>query len=189
MKSRMLLLVLSAVCLLFLACGGAKKMTSGEGSTGATNLASPPAWFSSVPSHKDTLYAAATATSKDLQLAIDKATLQARTGIGEQISSRLKSMAQRLITEAGEGVESQLSAATERVIQNTVNVELVGSKVMKQSQTMENGLWRCYVLVSYPIGAANAAFVESMKREQVVRARQDLQDAVQRMHDEIAKNQ
>lgn len=189
MKSKSLLFMLSVVCLLLMACGGAKQMTTGENPNATAGALPCPSWFYTIPSHKDTLFDVATATSKDLQLAIDKATMDARAKIGGQVETRMKAMGQRLRTEVGEGAESQLSSVIERVVQDLVNVTLSGSKVIKQSITQESGVWRSCVLVGYPVGAANAAFVENLKREQIVRARQDLQDAVQRMNAELEKNE
>ena len=185
MRTRLSVLLLSVFCILLFACGGSKQVV--KQGTEVSSDSPCPSWFYNVPADKDTLFDVATATSRDLQLAIDKATLDARRNIGSQVENRVKGMAERLRTEVGDDAESQLSTVFETVIQGTVNVTLSGSKVKKQSTKKEADVWRACVLVSYPVGAANEAFLENMKREKIVNGRQDLQDAIQRMEDEISK--
>lgn len=187
MKARMFLGLCFVIAMLIMACGGSKQMIQKDGEQSSD--APCPGWFYNIPAHQDTLYGVATATSRDLQLAIDQATLNARTNIGSQVENRVKAMAEQLRTEVGDDAAKQLSTAIETVIQGIVNVTLSGSKVKKQSTKREGNLWRSCVLVSYPVGAANKTFLENLKREKIVIGRQDIQDAVQRMEKQINQDQ
>ncbi len=97
-----------------------------------------PDWFGNVPQDSEVLYASKTATSRNLQMAIDKAVAHARAEIAQQIKVHIKDLDKRNDEE-------------------TASVTLLGSKVIKQKVVKQGDLWRAYILVEYPIGKANQA--------------------------------
>jgi len=168
MKSKLFLLVpCYSFGLLLLGCSGGKRMTQTEPQK---ESASPcPAWFTELPQNPNYLYAAATATSKDLQLAINKAKLEGRTEIGEQLETRLKSLTRKFQEEIGEGESSVTAAQFTRVSETVVSVTLTGGKIKNQTTKLEGTLWRACVLIEYPLGEANAQYLESLKQNESLR--------------------
>jgi hypothetical protein len=185
MKSRLLLLVLSAVCLLFLACGGAKQMAQTEKQTESESPCSD--WFTNVPEDPDYLYAAATATSKDLQMAINKAKQQGRTDIGGQMETRLAGLTKRFQEEIGAGQDAQINAQFTEVSKSVVSTTLNGCKVKYQTTKQEGPIWRACVLMEYPIGAANAQFLQSIKDREALRQKAAATDAFKELDAEVQK--
>ena len=97
-----------------------------------------PDWFGDVPQDSEVLYASKTATSRNLQMAIDKAVAHARAEIAQQIKVNIKDLDKRNDEE-------------------TESVTLLGSKIIKQKVVKQGNFWRAYIRVEYPIGKANQA--------------------------------
>ncbi len=158
------------LCAFLLACGGAKQMTQENTSPVLVNNTSPcPDWFLNLPQDDNYLLAAATATSKDLQLALNKAMQEGRANIGAQVEARLQGLTQQFKEEIGEGESAQLDADFTAVSKTVVSTTLNGSRAKNQATRQEGGLWRACVLMEYPIGAAKAKFVEAIKEREPLR--------------------
>ncbi len=188
MKSRLFMMVLSVFCLLLMACGGAKQMAQSENQTEKQDNESPcPDWFINVPEDPDHLYAAATATSKDLQLAINKAEQDTRVKIGAQLETRLQSLTKQFKEEIGEGADATVDAQFTTVSKTVISTTLSGSKVKKQSTKQEGQTWRACVLMEYPIGAANARFLQSLKETENLRVKAAATEAFKELEAEVEK--
>ena len=185
MKSKSFLLVLSAVCLLLLACGGAKQMTQSEKQTASESPC--PDWFTNVPKDPDYLYAASTATSKDLQMAINKAKQQGRADIGAQMETHLTGLTKQFQEEIGTGQDAQINAQFTEVSKSVVSTTLNGCKAKQQSTKQEGTIWRACVLMEYPVGAANAQFLQSIKDREALRQKAAATDAFKELESEVQK--
>ena len=73
--------ILVTMSLMLIGCGGTKSLQ-------ATDTGEIPDWFTNVPKDPNSLYGAKTATSQDLQLAIDKAATDARAEIASGNKNR-----------------------------------------------------------------------------------------------------
>ena len=80
MKSKLFLSNCAISILMLISCGSQKQLTKGD--MQAASSSAVPIWFEMPPQSADTLFAPATATSKDLQMAINKAKQQGRADIG-----------------------------------------------------------------------------------------------------------
>jgi hypothetical protein len=191
MKSRLLLLALAATWLLLLACGGSQQMTTGQTANENSNKVSGdspcPDWFLKVPEAPDYLFAAATSTSRDLQTAINKAKQDARVDIGSQVETRLQALTKQFKEEIGEGVDARIDAQFTTVSKSVVSTTLRGCKVKNQSTKQEGPIWRACVLMEYPIGAANAKFLQSLKDSEVLRQKAAATDAFKELETEVQK--
>lgn len=122
--------------------------------------ATAPAWYSRLPNDARVLYAKATATSKDKQLAIDKAVHDARVELGRLVQGRVDSIRRSVEREAGLDRDG-----TERFanIGQKISVELKGSRVKNQKQSRKGKTWTAFVVVELPVGAASDALVRAVK--------------------------
>lgn len=154
---------------LLLACGGAKQMTQENATPALVKDAPPPAWFSNLPQEENYILAAATATSKDLQLAINKAKQTARADIGAQVEARMQTLTKQFQEEIGKTEGAQLDADFAEVSKTVVSLTLKGCRTREQITKPEGQLWRAYVLMEYPIGAAKTKFVEAIKEHEPLR--------------------
>ncbi|MBI2502539.1 MAG: LPP20 family lipoprotein [Candidatus Latescibacteria bacterium] len=122
-----------------------------------------PTWMTTPPNDPGYLFASATATSQDMQVAIDKAKTSAQADIAQQLETRLESLTKRFQEETGEAEDSQLlsqfSAATKVATKQT----LVGARAKEQKILPEKGIYRAYVLMSLPLGEANQVLMNQVK--------------------------
>jgi hypothetical protein len=186
MRIKLGFLVLAA-SLMFLGCGSQKPLQN-------TDTGDIPGWFINVPKDPNFIYAAKTSTSQDLQLAFDKATTDARVEIGRQVELKVEGLQKRFQEETANNIDAQLLDQFTQANKTVVATSLSGSRVSKQVQIKDGDQWRAYVMVEYPIGAANDAFLQQIKRNEQLYTRlratqtfKELDEEVKKMDD--AKNQ
>ena len=184
MRTRLSVL-LSVFCILIVACGGSKQVVQQRSEMSSDSPC--PDWFTNVPEDPDYLYAASTATSKDLQMAINKAKQQGLADIGSQTETRLQALTKQFQEEIGEGEESEMAAQFTTVIKSVVSTTLSGCKAKYQSTQKEGPIWRACVLMEYPIGAANAQFLQSLKDRDIFRQKAAATDAFKELEAEVQK--
>ena len=165
---------------IILGCGGTKPMQ-------ATDTGDIPDWFVNVPNDPNFLYAAKTATSQDLQLAFDKATTDARTEIGRQVEIKVEGLQKRFQEETGNNADAQLLDQFTQANKTVVSTSLSGSRISKQKQLKDGNLWRAYVLVEYPVGAANEAFLKQVKNNEQLYTRFRATQTFKELDDEVKK--
>lgn len=125
-----------------------------------------PEWLLKPPADQDHLYAAASATSRDLQVALQKARINAQTDLAQQLNIRLANLTKQFQEETGMAEDSallsQFSSATKAVTQQT----LEGARVDQQQLLPEKEVYRAYVLMSLPLGQANQLLMSKLKANQ-----------------------
>lgn len=139
-----------------------------------------------VPNDPEHLYATGTGESADLQLAIDKAALNARTEIGRQLEINLNSLQKSFAEEvggAGDELRQMYTSATKAV----VSTQLMGSKIKEQKYQQNKGKYRAVVLVEYPIGAANTALVNQIKKNENLYTRFQASESFKELDAEVEK--
>ena len=77
---------------------------------------------------------------------------------------KLEGLQKKFSEETGTGNDAEVllqmfTQAEKTVVSTTLN----GSRVKYQKQLKDGQLWRAYVLVEYPIGAANTALMQQIK--------------------------
>lgn len=144
-------------------------LTQGANDDAIKNL---PDWFLSPPKGDASyLYSTATSTSRDMQMAINKAKTTAQTALAQSMRTKLGNVTKQFQEEVNSGEDSELlqqfTSATKVVTSEVLN----GVAVEEQKLQNENGVWRAYVLMSLPIGAANAQLMEKVKANQALYTR------------------
>ncbi len=124
----------------------------------------PPAWYADPPPHPRFLIATATAVSQDMQLAYDKAVLQARAEVGRQLETWAYGVQDLAVAEiTGEQVgpfQSQYAAASRLVVRQSME----GSGVVDRTPVCREAAgFRAYVLVAYPMGVAKSDLFERLR--------------------------
>ena len=125
-----------------------------------------PEWFSSPPRGDDLLVGVATATSLDLQTAIDKARQDGRVEIARQMDVRMKGLSKRFVEETGLDEDAELLGMFTQVSKSVVSDSLTGSRLSKQELDSEGGVYRAWVMMEMPIGEANARFVANLRSQE-----------------------
>jgi hypothetical protein len=159
MRALQILLALALVVGV-VACGGKQKPA--EVKKGVYS----PDWYVKPPTDNDRLLGVATATSLDLQTAVDKATQDGRVEIARQLDIRMEGLTKRFVEETGLNEDAELLGMFTQVSKGIVSDSLTGSRVARQQLGTEGGVFRAYVMMEMPIGEANAAFLEKIRSQE-----------------------
>jgi len=176
-----LLLCASLLAATFIGCGGGPR-TMQSADTGEV-----PEWFTNAPQDANFLFAANTATSQDLQLAIDKAVTGARSEIGRQTELRVQGLQKRFDEEVGVGSDAQLLQQFTQATKTVISTSLTGSRVRDQRHFRDGNIYRAYVLVEYPIGAANEALLQQIKKNEQLYTKFRSSQVFKELEDEVQK--
>jgi hypothetical protein len=162
--SRRLLIGSMALLLLVAAGCGTKK----GGSTSPKNVPKidAPDWYMDPPRDNDRVVGVATATSRDLQTALDKAKQDGRVDIARQLDLRVMGLSKRFVEETGLDADAELLGMWDQVSKTVVSDSIVGSRMAKQKLDRQGGAYRAYVMMEMPIGEASARFLEKIRAEE-----------------------
>lgn len=149
--------------MLFLVASCGPKTTNLTPTATEKTVESAPEWYLDVPSDPSYLYAAETATSKDMGLAVKKAATTGRAELARQLETKMSSLEKDFQEEVGSEEDSELLQQFSTVIKGVTSQTLNGSRQDKRDVQPEKGIYRAYVLMSLPIGEANMALMEKIK--------------------------
>jgi hypothetical protein len=181
MKTLVAFTMVFLALMLSVGCGGGASTMQ---STAAGNI---PDWYSNPPQDTNVLYGVSTASSQDLQLAIDKAMTAARAEIARQVETKMNSLQKKFDEETGVGQDAQLLQQYTQATKAIVSTSLTGSKMIKQERIKDGTMWRAYVLADYPIGEANKAMLDAIKKSQEMYTRFRASQAFQELDSEVQK--
>lgn len=161
------------------------------GGFGTVNLApearevDAPEWFLSPPIDPDRLFAAATMTSRDMPLAVQKAEALARAELAQQMDTRLGSLIKRFQEEAGLSDDSKLLQELTSATKLVTRQALTGSRTEKKQLLDDRGIYRAYVLMSVPIGTANHQLMEKIRANRDLYTRFRAVEAFKELEEEL----
>ena len=181
MRTKILFVFATLIIVSIVGCGGGSK-TMQSADTGDI-----PDWFSNVPNDPNYFYAPNTQVSQDLQLAIDKATQGGRTEIGRMVETKVNGLQKRFTEETGTADNAQLLDMFTSASKTIVSTSLSGSRIAKQKTVKDGNNWRAYVLVEYPVGAANQALMQQIKNNEQMYTRFRASQVYKELDDEVAK--
>ena len=124
-----------------------------------------------LPDRDDRLSASATATSRDFQVAIDKAQALAQVDIARQLGSRLSNLTRQFREEVGLAADSQLLSEFSSVTKSLVDENLVGVRVADRKMVTTGNVYRAYVLMELSIGEANQMLLEKLQTKEALLTR------------------
>lgn len=168
------------ISLLMISCGGSKSLSD-------TDTGDIPEWYLNTPSAENYIFEAASATSRDMDLALNKAETEGRAKIGRTMEVKVNSMQKKFEEEVGEGENSEFLSQFTQATKVIVSTELNGSRVKEKKFVKDGSNWRCYVLMEYPIGSAQAAFLNKIKSNDALYTRFRAGDAMKEMEADVAK--
>jgi len=146
-----------------------------------------PDWFLTPPEDPNYMYAIATSTSKDMQMAINSAKEDARVSIARQLETKINSMFKRFREEVGVGEDSELLSQTTDVSKSVTSKVLSGTRAAKMKPVKEGMIYRAYVLMEMPIGGANAALLDAVKKQENIYTRFRASQGFQELEEEVDK--
>lgn len=147
-----------------------------------------PDWFLNLPKDEHSVFAAGTATSPDLQLAMDKGTLNAKRTLADRINGLLSSKMKEFVAETGQGEDTSVVTEVERVTTNLITEVNVAGYTQEDAKIIPQGnKYRAYVLLRYPVGKANRILVDQVKKNRVLEGKLRASKAFQDLEEEIKR--
>lgn len=146
-----------------------------------TAQAEMPAWFVKMPSDTpDMIFASATAVSSDMQMALDKARLQAERKLVEMHGAKINSLTKSNRTDAGD----TMVESTSITVQKNANGELIGAQRVDSQVSFDGQKYRAFVLLRLPLSDNNILRKERVnvqtRKEAELRAARSQQELEQR---------
>ena len=157
-----------------------------------------PDWFRELPEHDKNIYSAGTATAPDIQLAIDVATLNAKTVLADRINGKLDSMTKSFVAKIGQSdVDTSVLTEIETVTKNVIaTVDVAGYKQLNLEVLPAGTQYRAFVLLEYSDLEATKIMMNRLRKDRMVYSRirstqawEELEAEVQsRLDDEQAQS-
>ncbi|WP_135075146.1 LPP20 family lipoprotein [Terasakiella sp. SH-1] len=152
-----------------------------------------PSWYLSPPKDDISAYGVGTATSSDVQMAVDKAMLNAKRSLADAMKGKISSKMKEFVTESGTDEDSQVISEVERVTANLITeVDLSGFMREKVEVKPMGTQYRVYAMIRFPLGKANRIMVDKIKKNARLEAKirsakafQDLEREIQEARNKL----
>ena len=164
------LIMIGAVGLLMTACSSTYKIKSEKGKV----MNTVPKWYMADYSEskacdtpwlgkdkdKMCIFGVATAVSPDLQLAIEKGKMLAKSELADIIAGKMNKESKQFITELGKTNTKTVVSEVESVLVNKIdNTPVRGYEIFKQDVTLtKNGYYRVWIGLRLPLGEYNKMY-------------------------------
>ena len=174
-------ILLAFSVLLIAGCGGSKSLQGvSEGEI--------PDWYKQPPqADQNYYYATNTQSSQDMQLAVDKASNGARTGIAQQVEVKVNALQKKFEEETGKQLDAQLLEMFSQASKQVVSTSLSGCSVKEQKIVKDGDMWRAYVLMQYAVGAASEAMQKQIKNNEVLKTQLQESKMMKDLDQEVQK--
>ena len=141
-------------------------------------------WLTSEDNDKQCIYGVATAVSPDLQLAIEKAKMYAKSEMADIIMGKMNKQSKQFITELGKTETKTVVSEVESTLVNSIkNTPVRGYEIFAQDVTLTKaGYYRAWIGLRLPLGKYNKMFNYNI--EQAVDA-YNLKDKAQAAFDKV----
>lgn len=149
-----------------------------------------PSWYVNLPhsSSGDTLFAVYYSESARMQIAVNKATMNARNAIAREVETKISQMIKSFEEEVSTKTTPVINAQYENVSKHLTSLSLRGSYVKEQRICRSGKKYRVYVMVVYPFSAIKKGLVEEAKKNQELYSRWRSSQAFRELEEEIQKN-
>ncbi|MBI3567361.1 MAG: LPP20 family lipoprotein [Gemmatimonadetes bacterium] len=169
-------------------CFWRHKVDDGSNPALTKTLKAMPSWYTRPPkSDSSHVYAPATATSQELQLALNKAQAEARAGIAAQLEVKYAGITNRLASESGVGRDATLVSEFQQSYRAVIGQVLLGSAPKEQQVGVEEGVYRVFVLMELPVGAASRRLLDQLKLQDQVYTQLKGTSAFKELNDEVER--
>jgi hypothetical protein len=167
------------------ACGGSKETASLTPEPNEETIEAAPDWYLAPPRDDNYVLAAATATSRDMQLAIDKAQTTARGEIAATLEAKFSGLVKQFQEEVGTDNSAELLEQYTQTYKTVVSQVMVGSNARQRSVDVDRGVYRAYVLMELPVGEAARQLMQRIQSNQAMYTRFRSTQAFEEMEREV----
>ena len=155
-----------------------------------TAVSQIPKWYLEIPKDKENVYSTGTATAPDLQLAVDIATMNAKTTLADRINGRLDAMIKTFIAKVGQDdLDSEVITEVEKVSKNLIAEVDVAGYVPTTVKVYPSGTqFRAFVLLTYSEKEARKVIVNRMRKNRLAYSKLKATDAWKELEDEVEES-
>ena len=146
-----------------------------------------PEWFLQENTEDGVIVAQGTATSRDAQFAMDKASFAADGSLAEQVEARYENLTTQFREEIGTGADAQLLNKTTDAAQRAVKQALKKKAIRQQDVVSEDGVWRGFVVSTLPEVAAKLALLGAITEDEELYTRFRESQAFEKLEKELAE--
>ena len=146
-----------------------------------------PDWCRELPEHDKNIYSAGTATAPDIQLAIDVATLNAKTVLADRINGKLDSMTKSFVAKIRQSdVDTSVLTEIETVTKNVIAaVDVAGYKQVNLEVLPAGTQYRAFVLLEYSDLEATKIMMNRLRKDRMVYSRIRSTQAWEELEEEV----
>jgi len=172
MKKILFNITMLSLLLLLLANCGTRTGPDLSPEASRETLSNLPDWYLEPPFKEGFRYETSTATSQDIQMAVNKASLDASNKLAGQVKSEMNGLIKRVQEETGLGEDShvidQFSQTQEQVIATALEDWKITKKEIQEEKSNTGRIYRAYVLVEWDEGAAQKRFLSKIKSNEQI---------------------
>ncbi len=181
-----LLVVIAGSGIVHTGCGSKKPVTTTQEASKKV-LRKMPEWVLEPPREEGFIFESGTATSRDLQVCRDKAADAARLNIARSLETRFNSLTKRFQEEVGTEADAQFLDQFTQATKAVVSTTLVGLSTEEAEVLVEDGVYRAYVLLKLPLGAANKILLERLKQQEELFTRFRSSEIFQELESDVTR--
>ena len=146
-----------------------------------------PEWFKVLPKEDNIIYTVGSASSPDLQLAVDMATLNAKYTLADRINGKLDAMMKTFTSKIGsDDIDSSVLSEVEKVSKNVIASVDVAGYNPKEIEVYPSGTqYRAFVLLEYSDNEARKIIINRLRKDQMVYAKLKSTNAWKELENEV----
>jgi len=150
-----------------------------------------PKWYKTLPNQDNSIFTVGSASSPDLQLSVDMATLNAKYTLADRINGKLDGMMKTFMSKLG--ADNDVSATTlsevEKVVKNVIASVDVAGYNPKEVEVFPSGTqYRAFVLLEYSDTEANKIIMNRMMKDKLVYSKIKSTNAFKELQNEVSKS-
>ena len=150
-----------------------------------------PKWFKSLPKQDNSIFSVGSASSPDLQLSVDMATLNAKYTLADRLNGKLDAMMKTFITRLGtdEDISATTMSEVEKVTKNVIASVDVAGYSPKEVEVFPSGTqFRAFVLLEYSDKEARKIIMNRMMKDRLVYSKIKSTNAFKELQNEVKKS-
>ena len=150
-----------------------------------------PDWYKEMPEEDNAIFTVGSATTPDLQLSVDIATLNGKVVLADRINGKLKAMTKTWIAKFGQDdVNSRILTEVEKVAKNVIaNVDVSGYNPVKIDVFPSGTQYRAFVLLKYSDTEASKIILNRLRKDRMVYSRLRSTEAWKELELEVEKQE
>ena len=150
-----------------------------------------PKWYKKLPKKDNAIYSVGSASSPDLQLSVDVATLNAKYTLADRINGKLDGMMKTFMSRLGQDNDVTASTITEvdKVIKNVIaSVDVAGYNPSKLKIYPDGTQYRAFVLLEYSDKEARKIIMNRLMKDRMVYSKIKSTNAFKELEKEVDKS-